>query len=233
MMRFCAAKNFGWFLTAVAVLVSLYLCGVVTFAAATPWTGILAPARATDWSTAGVTGGIPNRTTVCVTLNPGATAEQITSALASCPSGQVVQLGAGLFTLASPIKMASNVTLRGQGMSTILTFTNCSGSGFQNSGSNVCISMQGPGLSLSGYGQNVGYAGVPTNTVRNWIGTNGQNGVYTQGATVLNLDSAPTGLTVGGKLTVWQSNAPDSAVPNPGYCCPWADVSHHSMVHGK
>src|SRR5262245_39817275 len=95
--------------------------GTVTFAA-TPWTSIINPARATDWSTAGVTGGIPtNRTTVCATLNPGQTAAQINSAIVSCPSGQVVQLGAGTFNLSSAIIFQRNdVTLRGQGMSTIL-----------------------------------------------------------------------------------------------------------------
>jgi hypothetical protein len=66
----------------------------VALAASSSWTGIIDPARATDWSTAGVTGDIPNRTTICATLNPGATAAQINSAIASCPSGQVVQLGA-------------------------------------------------------------------------------------------------------------------------------------------
>ena len=89
MMHFRAAKNLRWLLTAVVVAVSIYPCGIVTFAASTPWTGILAPARATDWSTAGVTGGIPDRTTICTTLNPGVTSAQITSALASCPAGQL------------------------------------------------------------------------------------------------------------------------------------------------
>src|SRR6267378_3615564 len=39
------------------------------------WSGIVSPSRAMDWSTpgAGVAGGISNRTTVCATLNPGAT----------------------------------------------------------------------------------------------------------------------------------------------------------------
>src|SRR5437870_12782730 len=82
---------------------------------AAPWSGILSPSRATDWSQAGVTGGIPNRTTICATLNPGATAAQINSAIASCPNGQVVQLGAGSFNLASPIIIStSHVTLLGR-----------------------------------------------------------------------------------------------------------------------
>src|SRR5213593_1560633 len=39
---------------------------------AQPWAGILSPSRATAWSSPGVAGGIPNRTTSCATLNPGA-----------------------------------------------------------------------------------------------------------------------------------------------------------------
>jgi len=51
---------------------------------------IVATSRSVDWRNVGIPGGIPNRTTVCATLNPGATAAQINSAIASCPSGQVV-----------------------------------------------------------------------------------------------------------------------------------------------
>ena len=32
-------------------------------------TGILAPSRVTDWTKAGVAGGIPTRNTICATLN--------------------------------------------------------------------------------------------------------------------------------------------------------------------
>jgi len=56
------------------------------------WSGIIDPSRAIDWSNVGISGGIPNRTTICATLNPGASAAQISSAIASCPSGQVVFL---------------------------------------------------------------------------------------------------------------------------------------------
>src|SRR6266550_4021318 len=60
---------------------------------AQPWSGIIDPSRAADWTSPGVVGGIPNnRTTNCATLNPGATAAQINSAIASCQSGQVVFL---------------------------------------------------------------------------------------------------------------------------------------------
>ena len=62
-------------------------------------------------------GGIPTRTTVCATLSPGATAAQITSAIAACATGGVVQLTAGTYNLAAGITFGttSNVTLRGAG----------------------------------------------------------------------------------------------------------------------
>src|SRR5206468_6305185 len=121
------------------------------------------------------------------------TSAQLTSALPSCPPGQLVPLTSGTFNLSGGIKLPSNVTLRGQGMSTVLNFSACGGVGFQVDGGDVCVAIQGTWDS-SGYRANVGYMGVPPSTVHGWTGTNGQSGVYTQGATVLNLDGPPTGL---------------------------------------
>src|SRR6266550_3001396 len=69
---------------------------------------VLDPSRRIDWSQAGVALGIPNRTTICATLNPGATAAQINSAIASCPSGQVVKLNAGVYNLSSGIDFSAH-----------------------------------------------------------------------------------------------------------------------------
>src|SRR5439155_14189653 len=77
----------------------------------------------------------PSRTTICATLNPGATAAQINSAIASCASGQVVFLNTGTYTLSSGIRFNNkrNVTLRGAGPDqTFLVFsagTSCGGMG--------------------------------------------------------------------------------------------------------
>lgn len=69
----------------------------------------------------GVRGGIPNRTTIYTTIAAGASTATIQSALNSCPSGQVVQLGPGTFTLTTTLTVKSNTTLRGAGMlSTVL-----------------------------------------------------------------------------------------------------------------
>jgi polygalacturonase len=72
-------------------------------------------------------GGIPNRTTVCATLSPsgGDDSAAIQAALDSCPSGQVVKLSAGTFTVDKYLLIDSSITLRGSGAGqTILTKTN-------------------------------------------------------------------------------------------------------------
>jgi hypothetical protein len=86
----------------------------------------IAPARSTDWTHAGVAGGIVNRTNISTTLNPGATVAQISNAIQSCNNG-VVFLNAGTYNLSGSITFGSksNVTLRGAGANqTILKFSN-------------------------------------------------------------------------------------------------------------
>jgi hypothetical protein len=56
--------------------------------------------------------GIPKRTTVCATLSPGA---NIQAALDGCPTGQVVLLNAGTFSVSSTITLTKGVVLRGAG----------------------------------------------------------------------------------------------------------------------
>src|ERR1051326_681077 len=76
----------------------------------------------------GVIGGIPNRTTVFRTLTTANTLADINSAIASCPSNQVVYLAAGTYNLSGNILIRNNgVTLRGAGTGkTILVFNNYS-----------------------------------------------------------------------------------------------------------
>src|SRR5579863_4673684 len=77
-----------------------------------------------NWKNAGLqsVGGIPNRTTVCATVNPlGGGQDDFTNiqnAINTCPAGQVVQLGAGAFTVHMadlPIQVSTGVVLRGTG----------------------------------------------------------------------------------------------------------------------
>lgn len=70
--------------------------------------------RRTDWTHAGLIGGIPNRTRVCSSFSPGATAAAINSALAACSDG-VVQLAPGTYNLSGIRVSSNNVTLRGSG----------------------------------------------------------------------------------------------------------------------
>ncbi len=92
---------------------------------------ILPADRTTSWNP-GVTGGIPVRTTVCATVSAstygnGASdaSAGIQAALNACPSGQVVMLSAGNFTVNNLVLIHSSITLRGAGPgSTVLTKTN-------------------------------------------------------------------------------------------------------------
>ena len=163
------------------------------------WSGILDPSRAIDWSRTnpGVEGGIPNRTFICATLNPGTTSAQINNAIASCSGnaaalaagGGVVFLNAGTYTLAAGVDFSghSNVTLRGAGPDqTILIFTgaaSCSGLG-----ADVCV--------WDGVGSNPG--GNLPNTATCTAGC-------IPGSTVVTLSNT-TRLFVGGMLVLDQAN---------------------------
>jgi hypothetical protein len=96
-----------------------------------PWSNIIDPVRATDWSKAGVNGGIPSATwTQCgSTINPPSTSAVINAAIASCGQNQYVKLGPGTFNNMSQIVIdRSNVALRGSGSSqTKLVFTSAAG----------------------------------------------------------------------------------------------------------
>ncbi len=87
--------------------------------------GLLTPDRnaSANWSSAGMAsvGGIPNRTTVCATVNPLGSGKDdttnIQNAIAACPPGDVVMLGAGTFTIAEGnyVQLNTGITLRGAG----------------------------------------------------------------------------------------------------------------------
>ncbi len=128
-----AVRRMAWFF-------GCLLMSTPVVAQAQLWSGILSPPRITNWASPGVAGGILNRTTLCATLNPGASASQINSAIAACPSGQVVFLSAGTYNLSSGIIFGgkSNVTLRGAGADqTFLKFSN--GSSCAGLPSTICI----------------------------------------------------------------------------------------------
>lgn len=86
---------------------------------------IIPVARRSDWTFAGVRGGIPTRSTIYTNLPAGTTLNAINAAIDNCPSNQVVVLSNGSWTLSASINLHKNgVTLRGSGTTnTFLTFT--------------------------------------------------------------------------------------------------------------
>ncbi|MGZ6398654.1 MAG: hypothetical protein ACXWRZ_16955 [Bdellovibrio sp.] len=161
---------------------------------------ILEPNRVTVWNQAGVPGGIPLRSTLCATLNPGVTIDQINSAISNCPAGQVVFLNAGSYKLgAGTIQLQSNVTLRGAGANQTKLYFNGRGS------------CNGPASVICAQGSWVqgGYGSTPE-FLTNWTGG------YTKGSKVLNFAST-TGLNVGALVTLEQLN--DTADTGQVYVC--------------
>jgi len=88
-----------------------------------PAAAVLFPAdRTTAWNP-GIPGGIPERTTICATVNAATygngtidARSGIQAALDACPVGQVVQLSAGIFTINnSYLGIRKGITLRGAG----------------------------------------------------------------------------------------------------------------------
>jgi hypothetical protein len=177
-------------------VVGLHLLVAPIAAVAQPWSGILSPTRAIDWSAAGVQGGIPSRTTICATLNPGATAAQINSAIANCPTGQVVFLNAGTYTLNENLLFnnKSGVTLRGAGADlTKLVWS-----------SNTVISSScfGPNALVCLRNGEPNYVGAFSGGTANWTAG------YAKGATVITLSNT-TNITAGNMLWLDQLNDAD------------------------
>ena len=190
---------------------SLSVFEASTSNAAPLWSGIISPERAVDWSQPGVVGGIPQRTAVCATFNPGATAAQINDAIANCPSGQVVFLNPGVYNLSSGIDFdsKSNVTLRGSGADrTKIVFGSSSSIGCRGAWSNVCID--------SG---DTNWGGGPSNSA-NWTAG------YARGTTQITLSNT-TNLKVGWPLFLDQLNDDQNGSPDGGgiYVCTKVSVN--------
>ncbi len=160
------------------------------------WSGIIDPTRATDWSTVGVSGGIPNRQTNCVTaacntlFGGSVTATTIQNALASAPANTVVRIPAGTFTVGTFVFSQDNITLRGAGATTTTlnmstTQTSC-GNGFINAAVIMC----------KGNFNYPGGGGPAPDHTATWTGTagtasGGSTGanLYPQGATQITVSS--------------------------------------------
>ena len=129
------------FLIAGTCTIQATQAGNTTYAAATPMSqsftvnassgsdptsGVLPSYNDTyaNWKNAGLAlvGGIPDRTTICATVNPLGGGQDdfsnIQNAIDNCPAGEVVQLGAGAFSIHladMPIHVSAGITLRGTG----------------------------------------------------------------------------------------------------------------------
>ena len=168
----------------IALFLLLLFHSTVSFGQA--WSGILAPARATDWSYAGIPGGIPSATwaicatSACNTVSGGTvTTASISAAIASAPNQTVVQIPAGNFT-ANIVGNRSNVVVRGAGpRQTKITGT-------------VFFSQNGSG----------GQGSVPSTP----YGSTNWTGGLTQGSTVLTLAST-AGISAGQNILLDQLNA--------------------------
>lgn len=100
-----------WHLIIILVLVAL--TGVGSSAMATY---SLPAERSVPWlGNVGVNGDIPSRTTIYKTLSPsgGDDTAAIQAAIGGCPTGQVVKLAAGTFSVSTNFDIKSGITLRG------------------------------------------------------------------------------------------------------------------------
>lgn len=184
------------------ILLSFILLGFSVASHAQQWAGILDPSRATsDWSNAGIPGGIPTRTTNCATLSPSGSDDTtaIQNALKSCASGQVVLLNSGTFVLKGSLVVPSNVTLRGAGANQTI------------------LSSQGKGGSAA-----ISLGATPMNapTISNDVSITGGTGA---GSTSITVSSAKN-IAVGSYLQITELNDPSFVTINGDFgACTWCD----------
>jgi hypothetical protein len=178
-------------------LISIFIL-FSTFSYGQGWSGTLAPARATDWTQAGLPGDVPPDSswtqagsTISACGSSGSPVSPatcgITAALAACGTNHYVQLGKGDFYLSGSVNMPSNCVLRGGGAS--LTRLHAASSGSYNCNGMwgfVCI------IGSNTYGNgNCGVWPCPPGTslggiahYANWTGG------YSQGSNSITVDSA-------------------------------------------
>ena len=208
----------------------LAVTSLVTLAAPARAQSVVADSRRILWSQVGIPGGIPTRPTICATLNPGVTATQINSAIASCPAGQTVRLQPGTYNIDGIDFGAakSNVTLRGAGANQTFLIFNANASVLTCNGwePDVCI-----------HSTDTNYKGAPTN-LANWSSTSTipcpadySGTCYPKGLNSITLSST-TNLAVGKPMIIDQLND-DSSGSNFGdnggiYVCATAICSDDS-----
>jgi hypothetical protein len=172
-----------------------------------PWSGIISPARAANWTNAGLPGDAPPDggwtqagSTIAAygSSSSYASPATIQTAINSCGTNHYILLGAGDFYLTSGLALASNCVLRGSGANQTRIHVSA-GNGCNGLGSVVCLSganVYGGECNLSGHwncpaGQfSPGYP-----YFANWTGG------YSQGATSITLDNV-TGMVANQTILV-------------------------------
>lgn len=172
--------------------------------------------RRIDWSYAGAPSITTGRTKFGATISAySGTSATIQNALAGAGNNQYVELGAGTFTLSNALNVAQrdNVTLRGQGMSTILRFTGDGGSAWIHGGASCPLTLAGGAAAAADALPNIASAPGSSTAV---TGTHGNSGVYARGATVLNLASG-AGWAIGDCGVLIQNDFADGTLPRAGW----------------
>jgi hypothetical protein len=225
------------FFTSISVFSLVLLCADLSYGQ--QWSGILSPSRAINWSGAGVTGGIPARSTIYQSLGaPGGssstvqsvTAAQINAALMACPAGEVVYLNPGIYNLSGSVIMQgiSNCTLRGSGADqTDLVFSGASTSCGTGAATAICVrgadanTRSNPSNSTS---WTAGYAkGTTTISLSNSMLTGSMSNLKVGNYIILDqIDDTSFGCDVGGVLvsdiiTACTSGSPTSPGINGPY----------------
>jgi hypothetical protein len=162
-----------------------------------PWSGIISPNRAADWTHVGIPGGIPDGSwtqcgsTIAAYGSSGsyASPSTIQTAINACGANQYVLLGPGDFYLSGGVSLKSNSVLRGSGANQTRIHVNgtvsCNGSG-----SVVCLvgSNTYGGSCVVGGGN--GMWSCPPGTVTNGFqGMGNWTGGYSQGTSSITLDN--------------------------------------------
>src|SRR6202142_2859764 len=191
------------------------------------WSGIIAPTRATDWTKAGIPGGVPSGSwTQCgstIAAYSGTTAT-INSALASCGANHFVLLGPGTFNLSGGIAFpkTGHVVLRGSGANSTFIVPSTTGANCGLGSGIICA-----------VSSDTTYGGEPPPTIFGWTsgygsGTNqltlsGTSGISTGTPTMLFLEQCETGLSASSPSGACTGSAVDngqlfvcSARYNPG-----------------
>jgi hypothetical protein len=103
----------------IIIIFSLFFLFAFLAMAKISWAEIISSDRRIAWEgNVGVSGDIPARAAICRTLSPsgGDDTSAIQNAIDACPSGQVVKLNTGNYSLGGQLTFKSNITLRGSGM---------------------------------------------------------------------------------------------------------------------